>query len=77
VFVAANSGKLLEGGWFPIALAGGLAVLMLTWRKGWLLLESQRAKLRQSEEEFEELPEVPANLVDLIQRELPRIYATE
>jgi KUP system potassium uptake protein len=52
IFVAANAAKLLEGGWFPLALAGVIAMLMLTWRSGWLLLERQRSKLRQSEEEF-------------------------
>ena len=52
VFVAANMTKLIEGGWFPLLLAGVIAFLMLTWRAGWLLLEQQRAKLRQREDEF-------------------------
>ena len=52
IFVAANAAKLLEGGWFPLALAGVIAVLMLTWRMGWMQLERQRSKLRQSEEAF-------------------------
>jgi KUP system potassium uptake protein len=52
IFVAANSTKLLEGGWFPLLLACVVAFLMLTWRKGWQLLEQQRSRLRQSEEEF-------------------------
>jgi KUP system potassium uptake protein len=52
VFVAANSTKLLEGGWFPLLLAFIVAFLMLTWRTGWRLLEQQRSKLRQSEDEF-------------------------
>ena len=52
IFVAANAAKLLEGGWFPLALAAVIAMLMLTWRMGWLLLERQRSKLRQSEEAF-------------------------
>jgi KUP system potassium uptake protein len=52
IFVAANAAKLLEGGWFPLALAGIIAVLMLTWRMGWMQLERQRSKLRQSEEAF-------------------------
>ncbi len=51
-FVAANATKLLEGGWFPLALAAIIAILMLTWRTGWRLLEEQRSKLRQSEDEF-------------------------
>ena len=52
VFVAANVTKLFEGGWFPLLLAGVVAFLMLTWRTGWQLLELQRSKLRQREDEF-------------------------
>ena len=33
-------------------LACAVAFLMLTWRTGWQLLEQQRSKLRQGEEEF-------------------------
>jgi KUP system potassium uptake protein len=54
VFVAANMTKLVEGGWFPLLLASVIAFLMLTWRTGWQLLEQERAKLRQREEEFVE-----------------------
>jgi len=52
VFVAANMTKLIEGGWFPLLLASLIAFLMLTWRAGWLLLEQERSKLRQREDEF-------------------------
>jgi len=52
VFVAANLTKLVEGGWFPLLMAGTIAFVMLTWRTGWLLLEQQRSKLRQREHEF-------------------------
>jgi KUP system potassium uptake protein len=52
VFVAANMTKLIEGGWFPLLLAGVIAFLMLTWRSGWRLLEQERSKLRQREDEF-------------------------
>ena len=52
VFLAANMTKLIEGGWFPLLMAGVIAFLMLTWRTGWQLLEQQRAKLRQREDEF-------------------------
>jgi KUP system potassium uptake protein len=52
VFVAANLTKLVEGGWFPLLLAGVIAFLMLTWRTGWNLLEHERSKLRQREDEF-------------------------
>jgi KUP system potassium uptake protein len=54
IFVAANSTKLFEGGWFPLLLACVVAFLMLTWRTGWRLLEQQRSKLRQREDEFVE-----------------------
>src|SRR5690349_18067211 len=52
IFVAANLGKLVDGGWFPLLMAGVIAFLMLTWRTGWQLLEHQRSKLRQREDEF-------------------------
>ncbi|MFD1300512.1 potassium transporter Kup [Methylobacterium marchantiae] len=52
VFLGANSVKLFEGGWFPLVLAGLVAFLMLTWRKGNLLVEEARTTLRQPEGEF-------------------------
>jgi KUP system potassium uptake protein len=52
IFVAANATKLLEGGWFPLLLAGVVAFLMLTWRTGYLLLEQQRSRMRQREDDF-------------------------
>jgi KUP system potassium uptake protein len=52
IFVAANMTKLFEGGWFPLLLASIIAFLMLTWRTGWQLLEQERSKLRQREDQF-------------------------
>jgi KUP system potassium uptake protein len=52
IFFAANSTKLLEGGWFPLLLAVGVAFLMLTWRSGVKLVERARGKLRQPEEDL-------------------------
>ncbi|MBV9826068.1 MAG: KUP/HAK/KT family potassium transporter [Alphaproteobacteria bacterium] len=52
VFFAANSIKLFEGGWFPLALAGLVAFLMLTWRRGQIVVERLRAEMRQPEEEL-------------------------
>ena len=52
VFVAANATKLVEGGWFPLALAVAVAFLMLTWRKGVAILERTRSRMRQPEDEF-------------------------
>src|SRR3954454_10664515 len=52
IFFAANSAKFLEGGWFPLVLAGVVAFLMLTWRSGVRLVEGARGKLRQPEEDL-------------------------
>jgi KUP system potassium uptake protein len=52
IFFAANSTKLLEGGWFPLVLAAVVAFLMLTWRGGVRLVEKARGKLRQPEEDL-------------------------
>ena len=52
VFLAANSTKLLEGGWFPLVLAFTVAFLMLTWMKGNRVLEAVREPLRQKEDAF-------------------------
>ncbi len=52
VFLAANSTKLLEGGWFPLLLAAVVAFLMLTWRTGQRLAERARIRLRQPERIF-------------------------
>ena len=52
IFVAANSMKLFQGGWFPMLLAAAIAFLMLTWRRGQQIAEKARSRLRESEEEF-------------------------
>jgi KUP system potassium uptake protein len=52
VFFAANSVKLLEGGWFPLLLAAIIAFVMLTWRSGVKLVERARGSLRQPEEDL-------------------------
>ena len=52
IFFAANSMKLLQGGWFPLLIAASIAFLMLTWRRGQLLSEKARTNLRESETEF-------------------------
>jgi KUP system potassium uptake protein len=52
IFFAANSTKLIEGGWFPLLLAAIVAFLMLTWRGGVKLVENARGKLRQPEEDL-------------------------
>jgi len=52
VFFAANATKLLDGGWFPLIIAGLIAFLMLTWRRGVLLVERARAHLREDDQAF-------------------------
>jgi KUP system potassium uptake protein len=52
IFFAANSTKLIEGGWFPLLLAAVVAFLMLTWRSGVRLVERARGALRQPEEDL-------------------------
>lgn len=52
IFFAANTEKLLEGGWFPLLLAAAVAFLMMTWRGGVKLVERARGKLRQPEEDL-------------------------
>ena len=52
IFFAANGIKLFEGGWFPLLLASLVAFLMLTWRRGQVIVEESRASLRQPEEDL-------------------------
>jgi KUP system potassium uptake protein len=52
IFFAANATKFLEGGWFPLLLAGLVAFVMLTWRNGLVLLENARKHMREDEERF-------------------------
>ena len=40
-FFAANLTKILEGGWFPLVIAGLLFLLMMTWYQGRQLLRSR------------------------------------
>lgn len=43
VFVASNSLKIAQGGWFPLAMAGAVYVVMTTWKEGRRLMgEVQR-----------------------------------
>lgn len=52
VFFSSNAMKLFAGGWFPLAIAGGVAFLMMTWRRGTALVEDARAGLRETEPAF-------------------------
>jgi KUP system potassium uptake protein len=44
-FLAANLMKVVEGGWVPLALAGGVMVVMYTWRRGTRLLIDKTRRL--------------------------------
>jgi KUP system potassium uptake protein len=44
VFLAANSIKIPNGGWFPLAFAAFLYLVFATWKRGRFLLSRQQAK---------------------------------
>jgi len=52
LFFASTSTKLFEGGWFPLLIAGVIAFLMLTWRKGEEVMDATRLEIRQRSAEF-------------------------
>ena len=52
LFFASTSTKLLEGGWFPLLIAGGVSFLMITWRTGEQIMDTVRLTLRQSSKQF-------------------------
>ena len=52
IFFGANSLKILEGGWMPLALGGAIFLLMWTWREGSRLLAE---KTRLSEVPLKDL----------------------
>jgi len=58
IFVAANMGKLEEGGWYPLLITAGVVLIMLTWRRGVMLLEEARRHLRPAEVDFLQSAEV-------------------
>jgi KUP system potassium uptake protein len=44
-FLSANILKIVEGGWFPVLLAGFLMIVMLTWRRGSRILFEKTRRL--------------------------------
>ena len=44
-FFAANSIKVMQGGWLPLAIAGSLFLLMTTWKEGRNLLRKNTPQL--------------------------------
>ena len=64
LFVTATSTKLLDGGWFPLAISFVIAFLMLTWRKGEEIMDHVRLTIRERSKEFiERLKAEPPRLI--------------
>jgi KUP system potassium uptake protein len=54
LFFASTTTKLLDGGWFPLAIAFVISFLMLTWRKGEQIMDMVRLEVRQGSKDFVE-----------------------
>jgi KUP system potassium uptake protein len=52
LFFASTSTKVVDGGWFPLVIAGAVSFIMLTWRKGQDILDVVRLKVRQRAKDF-------------------------
>ncbi|MDP1640732.1 MAG: potassium transporter Kup [Phenylobacterium sp.] len=55
VFLSSNLLKVFQGGWFPLALSGGLVVIMWTWMRGAQILTD---KTRRDSIQLAELTEI-------------------
>jgi KUP system potassium uptake protein len=51
-FFAANALKIREGGWFPLAVGGGVYFLMATWKRGREILADRLRESRSTAEAF-------------------------
>lgn len=51
-FFGANIIKVLDGGWFPLLLAAGVFLVMMTWKKGRSILSRRVQEETQDLEEF-------------------------
>jgi KUP system potassium uptake protein len=67
VFFAAAAHKILDGGWFPLALAAAVLALMMTWRRG---RDRMRERLRGGS------PPLPAFLQTLLAHPPQRVPGT-
>lgn len=45
-FLSANLMKVMEGGWMPLMLGGGMVTAMYSWRRGTAVLAAKTAKLQ-------------------------------
>jgi KUP system potassium uptake protein len=52
LFWSSNLLKLIHGGWFPLAIAGAVFVLMVTWRDGRVLLHQALQETALTLEDF-------------------------
>jgi len=62
-FFSANTTKILDGGWFPILMAAGLFMLMISWKKGRAIL-AYKLKSEWSVKDFVENVAVAVPRVD-------------
>lgn len=51
-FFGANIVKVLDGGWFPLLMAAGVFLIMMTWKKGRTILSRRVQEETQELEEF-------------------------
>ena len=51
-FFGANVIKVLDGGWFPLAVGFGMLAVMTTWRRGRIILAARMAETSLSLQEF-------------------------
>jgi KUP system potassium uptake protein len=73
IFLAANLGKIHQGGWLPLVIAGGVFVLMTTWHRGSEIVTANRRRQEGPLREFvaelhamrPPLPRVPGTAVFL------------
>jgi KUP system potassium uptake protein len=52
IFLASNSLKIMDGGWFPIAVGAAVATLMLSWRRGASEVRHRLQEMSMPLEEF-------------------------
>ncbi len=51
-FLASNSLKVVEGGWFPVAVGGAMAGLMLCWHQGSTLVRNRLQEMSMPLQQF-------------------------
>jgi KUP system potassium uptake protein len=52
IFLASNSLKIFEGGWFPITVGGAMVALMLCWRRGSSLVRQRLQEMSMPLKQF-------------------------